>query len=85
MQTTLHIQQRMSQRGISREMVNLALTYGSSEHDKYILGRKETLELLEANQREAKLLKKVLDKGGLVVITDGDAMITTYNCKQRRH
>ena len=85
MLATQHIQQRMSQRGISREMIHLALTYGTPEHDKYVLGRKETLELLEANQRQARLLKKVLDKGGVVVVTDGEAMITTYNCEQRRH
>lgn len=85
MQTTRHIQQRMSQRGVSRDMVEFVLAHGIPEQDKYILGRKEVISLLESNQREAQLLKKLLDKGGVVVVAEGDALITTYNCERRRH
>ncbi len=85
MQTTKHIQQRMSQRGVSRDMVELVLNHGTLEQDKYVLGRKEALSLLDSLQREERLLKKILDKGGVVVVADGDALITTYNCEQRRH
>jgi hypothetical protein len=84
MHSTKHIQQRMSQRGVSKDMVQTALTYGAQEGDKYVLGRKEVLERLEALQSEARLIKKVLDKGGVVVASD-DALITTYNCQHRRH
>lgn len=82
MQQTQHIQQRMSQRGISRDMVELVLTHGVPDQDKYVLGRKEALRLLEDFQRSERLLKKILDKGGVVVVADGDALITTYNYKQ---
>jgi hypothetical protein len=82
MQQTQHLQQRMSQRGISREMVELVLTHGVPDQDKYVLGRKEALRLLEDFQRSERLLKKILDKGGVVVVADGDALITTYNYKQ---
>lgn len=85
MQTTKHIQQRMSQRGVSREMVKFVLAHGVPEHDKFILGRREALGLLETMQREERLLKKILDKGGVVVVADGDTLITTYNCKRRSH
>lgn len=85
MQETKHIRQRMSQRGVSRRMVDLVLEHGTPEQDKYVLGRKEVLDLLDANQREARLLKKILDKGGVVVVTEGNALITTYNCDRRRH
>jgi hypothetical protein len=52
------------------------------DQDKYVLGRKEALRLLEELQRSERLLKKILDKGGVVVVADGGALITTYNYKQ---
>lgn len=85
MQTTRHIQQRMSQRGVSRDMVDLVLTHGTLDQDKYVLGRKEALSLLDSLQREERLLKKILDKGGVVVVANGNSLITTYNCEHRRH
>ena len=60
-------------------MVELALEYGTPEQDKYVLGRREAIGLLERNRREARLLKKVLDKGGVVVVVEDGALITTYN------
>ncbi|GJH13585.1 DUF4258 domain-containing protein [Caballeronia novacaledonica] len=85
MLSTKHLQQRMSQRGVNKDMVELAWTYGAQEGDKYILGRKEALSRLEALQSEARLIKKVLDKGGIVVVASEDALITSYNCQHRRH
>lgn len=85
MQTTKHVQQRMSQRGVSSEMVELVLTHGTLNQDKYVLGRKEALSLLDSLQREERVLKKILDKGGVVVVSDGDFLITTYNCARRSH
>lgn len=73
----------MSQRGISRDMVEYVLAYGTPERDKVIMGRKEALQKLEALQEEQRLLKKILDKGGVVVVAEGDAIITTYNCQGR--
>jgi RNase P protein component len=78
--TTVHAQQRMSQRGINREMVELVLNYGRIEQDRYIIGRKEAQTLLCSFQRMEKELKKVLDKGGVVVVAKDDALITTYRC-----
>lgn len=85
MQTTRHFQQRMSQRGVSRDMVDFVMDYGMSEQDKYVLGRKEALNLLEKIQRQQRLLKKILDKGGIVVVADENVLITTYNYKRRSH
>jgi hypothetical protein len=78
---TRHFQQRMSQRGISQDMVDLVLGYGEMEGDKVILSRKASARLLEA----ARTLAKILDKGGLVVVTSGDAQLTTYNYEGRGH
>lgn len=81
MHKTKHFQQRMSQRGISQDMVDLVLTYGETEGDKVILSRKASARLMEA----ARTLAKILDKGGLVVVASGDAQLTTYNYQGRSH
>lgn len=79
MQTTRHIKQRMSQRGISKEMVNLVIAHGVIQGDKYVVGRKEALQLIRALDSERRVLTKILDKGGVEVVTEGDALITAYN------
>ena len=85
MQTTRHIQQRMSQRGINRGIIDAVLALGRPDGDKFVMDRNEARLLLEQNQQEARVLKKILDKGGVTVVTEGDALITTYNCNNSRH
>lgn len=85
MRTTNHAQERMSQRGISRDMVEYVLTNGTPKRDKVVMGKKGALRMLEVLQEEQRLLKKILDKGGVVVVADGNAVITTYNCQGRAH
>lgn len=80
MYTTQHIQRRMSQRGVSRAMVELVLDHGRPQQNGYVLGRKEAKRRLKTIQQEGRLLKKVLDKGGVSVVTEGDVLITTYRC-----
>ena len=79
MQHTRHIKQRMSQRGISKEMVNLVIAHGVIQGDKYVVGRKEALQLIRELDNERRVLTKILDKGGVEVVTEGDALITAYN------
>jgi len=79
MQTTLHAMQRMSQRGVSGEMINLVLNHGQVDQDKYVLGRKQALELLNELKKQERVVKKILDKGGVTVVAQDDVFITTYN------
>jgi hypothetical protein len=74
-----HIVSRMNERGIGKAMVDLALTYGRCDQDKYVLDRREVDRRLEEIDRERGLLLKVRDKGGVVVVMGGDTLITTYN------
>jgi hypothetical protein len=83
MRTTLHAGIRMSQRGIQGRLVEFALRHGRVEGDKRILDRNESRRLLEELNEELRLVKRVLDKGGITVVADGDAVITTYNIDQR--
>ena len=77
---TKHSGKRMNQRGISKHMVELALTYGVPVQDKYVLNRKQAKQLLEEKRRETRELMKVIDKGGVTVVECDNAQLTAYNC-----
>ena len=64
-------------------MIEFALRHGRIEGDKRVLDRNESRRLLEVLNEELRLVKRVLDKGGITVVADGDAVITTYNVDQR--
>lgn len=85
MEKTYHAQKRMAQRGISRDMVEYVLTNGRSQRERVIMGKKEALHILEELQEEQRLLKKILDKGGVVLVTNGNTLITTYNYPNKVH
>lgn len=85
MNATLHFVKRMSQRGVSREMVELVRDYGVSEGDKLVLGRREAGKAIDRLARQVRTLKKIQDKGGLVVVEAGDSLITTYNLPHARY
>lgn len=79
-QTTRHLGARMSQRGVTRDMVDFVLTHGKNSGEEVILNRKDLIRLVEdlfGSQRAIAL--KLLDKGGLVVVEDRGALLTTYN------
>ena len=79
MRLSKHINLRMNQRAIGKNMLDLVLTHGRCEQDKYVLDRREVDRRLDELNRERGLLLKVRDKGGLVVVADGDTLITAYN------
>lgn len=85
MNSTVHAQERMSQRGISRAMVEYVIEHGTPELDRVVLGRKEARQILDSLQEQQRILMKILDKGGVVVVANGTSVITTYNCQRRAH
>lgn len=80
MNETQHIGKRMNQRGISKRMIELTLTHGVPDCDKYVLDRKHAKRRLEEIRRESRELMKVIDKGGVVVVETDNTQITAYNC-----
>lgn len=78
MQNTIHMDARMNQRGINKELIDLALEYGELEGDKTVLGRKQCNEVMQRLKRELKILERAMSKGGITVVSNGDALITTY-------
>jgi len=83
MRLTQHAHLRMTQRGITRSMIDLVLEYGRVEQDKAILNRKHAQELIRELEEKLRIAKKILDKGGCVVIEADNAILTTYNCPSK--
>jgi hypothetical protein len=82
--STKHMQTRMSQRGIPGELVHLVRQYGRDDQDRLILGRKDLRDLLDGVRALQRVVMKALDKGGLVVVETGGALVTTYNLGEGR-
>lgn len=69
----------MSQRGIPDELVELVQRHGRDEQGKLVLNRRDLRSLLDNVRHLQRVMIKALDKGGLVVVEAGGALITTYN------
>lgn len=60
-------------------MIDLVLEYGQVEQDKAILNRKHAQELIRELEEKLRTAKKILDKGGCVVVEADNTVVTTYN------
>ena len=78
MSKTRHIQQRMSQRGIKEEMLELVERFGVWQGDKCIVNRKACSTILKEIDTLRKKVIKLQEKGGLVLVHDNGMDITTY-------
>ena len=75
---TRHMQERMNQRGISGELVSLALEFGEWQGDRCQLSRKALLRLIVNVDGLRMMLVKAVDKGRLTVVEADGSLITTY-------
>jgi hypothetical protein len=82
MTITRHADQRMNQRGIPRNLVELALRHGRIEGNRHVLDRQESRRLINSLQDELRLAKRVMDKGGITVVEMEGAVVTTFNRDQ---
>lgn len=78
MKTTKHFSQRMSQRGINKRLVDLALEHGEISGKKVIFDKQMIQNKLKEIDRIRRDLMKAMDKGGITVVLDGDTLVTTY-------
>lgn len=83
MHATHHCKARQAQRGIPLKMVDYVLTHGSQSRDKVVFGEREARQRLAELDEERRLLMKIKDKGGVVVVANGETAITTYNLTSR--
>lgn len=64
-------------------MIDLVLEYGQVEQDKAILNRKHAQELIRELEEKLRTAKKIMDKGGCVVVEADNTVVTTYNCASK--
>ncbi len=74
----------MSQRGITNELLEIALDFGVQSGDKSILNGKAARAFLEEIEQIKKKIQKIVDKGGLVVVAPQEALITAYDLDSYR-
>lgn len=114
MNITKHCHKRMSQRAISKNLIDFTINYGELKGDKIVTNKKilksNIIEIdikikslkkmikkfkhllvsklikkaLISLQETRKVALKVLDKGGITIVLDGDSLITTYNTNSFR-
>ncbi len=92
MAKTRHLQQRMSQRSIQQEWLDLVKRFGMDDGDKVVLNQRGIDCALDTMKKLATQLQKMRTRGGLVLVQEGDDEITTYsinsfqfNTKQRNN
>lgn len=79
MSRTRHFEARMSQRGITRDIVELVLEYGEVEQDKRVLGRRELVQLIDHLDDLKRTALRAMDKGGIVVVEAEGRLVTAYS------
>ena len=78
MTKTSHLVVRMSQRGITQEMIDLVRRFGERFGDRIVLKRKDIQKTIdELDELRASLLK-IMDKGGVVVVEEDGVLVTAY-------
>lgn len=78
MHMTHHLDARMNQRGIRKDLIDLTLDLGDIDGDKIILSSKIIDQEMSDLQRRMKHLSEARKKGGVVVVAEGDHLITAY-------
>jgi len=78
MRLAAHSGVRMNQRGITGEMLALAMDYGETDGEKTILSAKACRQLIEELKQMQKKLEHAHKKGGITVVNVDGTVITTY-------
>lgn len=79
MAKTRHIHQRMNQRGIKQQMLEIVKMFGIDDGDKTILNKKGIDAALCEINKLSKDMQKMKTKGGVVLVEANGAEITAYS------
>ncbi len=79
MARTRHLQQRVSQRSIQYEWLDLVKIFGTDDGDKIHLTRQGIDCALNEMKKLATHLQKMRTRGGIVLVEDQGQEITTYS------
>ena len=80
MKISCHLSKRMTQRNISLEIINMALSLGSDSDngERIILDEKTISMALKATEDIKKTLIKIKEKKGVSLVLDRDSLITSF-------
>lgn len=78
MSRTKHIQQRMNQRGITSQMLEIVKMFGVDDGDKTYINRKGLDAALTELNKLSQQMQKMRSRGGIVLVESGGTEITTY-------
>lgn len=78
MYKTKHLMSRMNQRGITQDMIQILLDFGICNDDKIFLSKKSCIQLSEYLKKTKKIVDKMSEKGGYILINEDEALITSY-------
>lgn len=78
MHISTHAHTRMNQRGIRKDLIALTLDLGEIDGDRYTLTSKIIDSELNELQHRIRLLDEARQKGGVVVVAEGETVITAY-------
>jgi len=84
MHTTNHSLVRMSQRGLTKQLIDLVAKFGNGYGDKLVLNKKSTQKAIAELDKMRKQLIKIMDKGGVTIVMEDDILITAYNTNSFR-
>ena len=73
------MREQMKQRAIGQKLVDLTLEFCVECHDDKVILNRQSLHLLITELKAMEqAAQKAADKGGLVVIREGDTLVTAY-------
>ena len=78
MSRTRHIGQRMSQRGITVQILELIEAFGIATGDKIILNQKGCTKVIAHLNNTIRQLSNICETGGYVLVEDNGKQITAY-------
>ncbi|MEQ1073628.1 DUF4258 domain-containing protein [Acinetobacter pittii] len=74
-----HFMKRAKQRGITYRMVQFALKYGEVKGERSFINKKILDDLINNLTKELMAAKRLRDKGGIVIVSDKENLITTFD------
>lgn len=82
---TMHMEDRMRQRGISEEMVGAILTLGewNERGDRIVLSERAVAALLQQIRDKVKMLEKLARRGGASLVVVNEKLITVHTNTKR--
>lgn len=84
MAKTRHICKRMSQRGITANILALVEKFGVAQGDKIVLNTKGCRAASESLAKMKRQLDEISETGGYVLVRSGGVDITTYRLNSFR-